>query len=293
MEEYNMPTFTNQAQLSYNGIITNSNVTSGQIIEVLSASKTSVFENYSSGGEVTYVINIVNSGTIPYRDLTVTDNLGSFELTTPTGGTITVNPLTYVDDSILYFSNGVEQPDPTVDTTNGLVISGIVVPANGNVTLVYVAETNPFTPLAEGSSITNTATISGADLGTPIEVTHTITALCEPYLTIFKSLSPRQVPANGQVTYSFEIQNLGNTATTAADNVRVLDTFLPILTNITVYYNGVVLPESNYTYNALTGEFATNAGVINVPAATFSRNPNTGEITTVPGEATLVITGTI
>lgn len=34
-----MATFTNQAQLSYNGIITNSNIATGQIIEVLSVTK--------------------------------------------------------------------------------------------------------------------------------------------------------------------------------------------------------------------------------------------------------------
>ena len=35
-----MPTFSNQAQLSYNGITANSNIAYGQILEVLAASKT-------------------------------------------------------------------------------------------------------------------------------------------------------------------------------------------------------------------------------------------------------------
>lgn len=144
-----------------------------------------------------------------------------------------------------------------------------------------------------GSTITNTATMTGPELSNPIEVQNSIQVRNEPYLTIFKSVSPRQVPENGQVTYTFEIQNLGNTATTAADNVQILDTFLPIISNITVYYNGAVLPSSDYTYGTLTGDFATNAGVINVPAATFTQNTATGAWTTVPGEATLVITGTI
>lgn len=34
-----MPTFSNQAQLSYNGITANSNIAYGQILEVLAASK--------------------------------------------------------------------------------------------------------------------------------------------------------------------------------------------------------------------------------------------------------------
>ena len=37
-----MPTFSNQAQLSYNGITANSNIAYGQILEVLAASKTAL-----------------------------------------------------------------------------------------------------------------------------------------------------------------------------------------------------------------------------------------------------------
>ena len=37
-----MPTFTNQATLSYNNITTNSNVVTGQLLEVLSVTKTAV-----------------------------------------------------------------------------------------------------------------------------------------------------------------------------------------------------------------------------------------------------------
>lgn len=288
-----MPTFTNQAQLSYNGIITNSNVAVGQIIEVLSVTKTSVLDDYTSGDAVTYIVNLVNAGTVPFTNLTVEDDLGAYAFQPPTGTPILLYPLTYVADSIHYFQDGVEQPQPAVATANGMTITGIGVPANGNTTLIYQARTNEDTPLAPNASITNTVIVNGTELGAPLEASATVTVQNAPYLTIFKSITPREVPVNGQVTYTFDIQNLGNTATTNADNVRVLDTFQPILTDITVYYNGAVLPESSYTYSEVTGEFATNPGVINVPAATFTQNPVTGEWTSVPGEVTLAITGTI
>ena len=41
-----MATFTNQATLSYNGGSTNSNIITGEIIEVLTVSKTAVVVTY-------------------------------------------------------------------------------------------------------------------------------------------------------------------------------------------------------------------------------------------------------
>ena len=48
-----MPTFSNQAQLSYNGITANSNIAYGQILEVLAASKTALSDTYASGDRIT------------------------------------------------------------------------------------------------------------------------------------------------------------------------------------------------------------------------------------------------
>ena len=62
---------------------------------------------------------------------------------------------------------------------------------------------------------------------------------------------------------------------------------------INVTLNGVPLEEgTGYTYNETTGEFATVAGVITVPAATYTRQAD-GSFVTVPGEATLVVVGSI
>ena len=62
-----MPTFSNQAQLSYNGITANSNIAYGQILEVLAASKTALSDTYASGDRITYIFSIVNSGTTAGR----------------------------------------------------------------------------------------------------------------------------------------------------------------------------------------------------------------------------------
>lgn len=101
-----MPTFSNQAQLSYNGITANSNIAYGQILEVLAASKTALSDTYTSGDRITYIFSIVNSGTTAFSDLTVTDNLGAYSFTTDTPETITLYPLTYIPNSMQLLING-------------------------------------------------------------------------------------------------------------------------------------------------------------------------------------------
>lgn len=289
-----MPTFTNQAQLSYDGIVTNSNVAVGEIVEVLSINKNVLTTAYENGERLTYVINLVNAGTTPFTNLTVTDNLGAYEFT-PTGTTVptTLVPLTYVPNTLQYYQDGVLQAMPTISSTNPLTVEGIAVPANGNSTLVFNVEPNQFANPSTGSTITNTATATGTDLSAPISDTATVTAADGANLAIYKSITPRQVPENGQVTYTFDITNTGNTAAGAANNLIVTDTFDPVLTNISVTYNGTPLDASQYNYSPVTGVFSTNPGAITVPAATSTVDETTGAVTTVPGTASLVVTGTI
>ena len=178
-----MATFTNQATLTYSGGTANSNITTGQLLEVLTASKTAVVPTYRTGRPITYLITLINSGAAALTGLTVTDDLGGYVF-------------------------------------------------NGNT--VY--------PL----------------------------------------------------TYTFVIQNTGNTAAAAADTLAVTDTFDPILRDLTVTLNGTALTTpAQYTYDAATGRFATVAGVITVPAAAYAQDTATGLYTVTPGTATLTVTGTI
>ena len=250
--------------------------------------KTAVSANYNAGGNVTYVISIVNSGATPYAGLTLTDNLGAYPF-----GTETLTPLTYVDGSIRYFVNGTPQPAPTVTAGPPLSVTGIAVPANGNVTLVYEADVNGFAPLGEQDSIVNEAILSGGGI-TPITATETVTPDGAPLLSISKSVSPTVVVENGQITYTFIVQNQGNTPAVATDNVIITDTFNPILSDLTVTVNGAPIAETTgYTYNEATGEFATVAGVITVDAATYAQDAATGTVIITPGVTVVTVTGTV
>ena len=286
-EKTKMATFFNQASMIFGGTVTNSNVTSGEIVSALTITKTAVSADYGPGDGITYVVTIENGSNADAIGLTLTDDLGVYTLP---GSTNELTPLTYVTGSLLYYQNGVPTTAPTAVGGPPLVISGITVPAGGNATLIYEARANSFAPLTENAVITNTATLDSCDATATAE----IGTRNEARLTISKSTCPSEVVCSGEVTYTIVIQNTGNIAVLATDDLIITDTFNPILTDITVTLNGTELVEgTDYTYNEATGEFTTLAGAITVPAATFVRDSVTGVVTTTPGTATLVISGTI
>lgn len=279
-----MATFYNQATLSYNNITVSSNIVSGEITESLTVSKTAVSDAYSPGETLTYVVSLVNSSGNALTDITVTDDLGAYDF----NGTSLV-PLTYVAGSVQYFADGVLQPEPTAAGGNTLVISGITVPANGSALIIYQAAANEFAPSETGASIVNTVTVEGTGASS-VTASATVPAENEAILSISKSLSPTEVSGTGQITYTFLIQNTGNTAESAA---VINDNFDPILRDISVEIGGTSARSTDYTYNELTGEFATSAGAFTVPAASFTRDAVTGAYTVVPGTAEVSVTGTI
>ena len=283
-----MAIFTNQATLSYNNTVTTSNITTGELLEVLSVTKTALSGTYTPQDTVVYVVNLANTGTAAFTGLTVTDDLGAYDYD---GGTLV--PLDYVDGTLRYFLNGVVQATPTVTAGPPLSVSGITVPAGGNALLVYEARLNQYAPLDIEATVTNTVTVTGGGLSAPLSDTATVAAAAAPYLTISKSLSPLTVSENGQLTYTFVIQNTGNTPALLSDNAAITDTFDPILSDLTVTFNGEVWTEpDDYTYNEATGLFATVPGRITVPAATFTQNESGAWVIT-PGTATLTVTGTV
>ncbi len=283
-----MAIFTNQATLTYNGNVINSNITTGEILEVLSATKVAVIDTYTQDSQITYVINIVNSGNVAFTGITVTDDLGAYTF----NGT-TVVPLDYVDGSVRYYTNGVLQANPVVTAGPPLTVTGITVPADGVATIIYVAEANQYAPLGVGDTIANTATINGGGI-TEITATEDVTPESGARLTINKAISPSTVTENGQITYTFTIQNTGNTAVTVDDSVSITDTFNPILSGLQVSFDGNTWTEgTNYTYSEATGEFATALGQLTVPAATYTQDPTTGIWVIDPGVSVLTVTGTV
>ena len=282
-----MAIFSNQATLTYNGNTTNSNIAYGEILDVLAVTKTAVEGSYAPGGVVTYVVTLRNTSAAALSDLTVTDDLGGY----PFNGT-TVYPLSYIAGSAALFIDGVPQPAPAVTAGPPLAVTGLSIPASGDAVLVYQAQVTAYADPAAGGTINNTVTVTGDGLSAPITATETVTATSAAALTISKSINPAQVVDNDRVTYTFVIQNTGNTPVIATDNAAITDTFDPVLTALTVTYDGVTWTEG-VQYNYTGGVFTTVPGQILVPAATYTQDPATGAYTLTPGIATLTVTGTI
>lgn len=283
-----MAQFTNQATISYTGGEASSNIVTGEITQAIVMTKDSAQECYRQGDILTYVINLRNTGAAAFSGLTLTDNLGRYAF--GEGGLV---PLEYAG-LVLYYVNGVLQPTPTVTPGPPLSISGISIPAGGNAAIVYRVRAGETAPLGEEATVTNTATLTGEGLITPVTAEVSVGACTGARLAIAKALNPTSVTENGKLTYTFTITNSGITPADAAAGIVFSDTFDPILKNISVTLNGTVLPGTgNYTYNTATGVFTTTAGVITVPAATYAQNPTTGVWSVTPGTTVLEISGTV
>lgn len=283
-----MAIFTNYATLSYNGGTTDSNIVTGELLEVLTASKTAITENYTAGDNVTYVLSLINSGTSPFTGLSVTDNLGGYSFNNET-----IYPLSYREGSVRYYVNGVLQAVPTVTAGPPLLISGISVPAGGNVILIYETTVTNYAPLGVEATITNEAVVTGDNLMSTLTAEANISMRPRAELSISKAICPSTVTENGQLTYTFVIENSGSVQADAAEQVILTDIFNPKLNSINVTFNGKAWSEGvEYTYDANTGVFATVAGQITVPAATYTQNSN-GTWSASQGTSTLVITGIV
>lgn len=289
MENVCMANFYNQATLAYNGTTVNSNITTGEIMERVTVTKTALLDRYYENSEVTYVVTIKNSGSTTLTNLILTDNLGEYDYNTQS-----LVPLEYIKDAILYYVNGVLQDTPTITEGPPLSITGINIPSGATAIIVYKVKANEYAPLNVEDSIDNTVTVTGDGINTPITANETVFPESEPMLSITKALTPIVVENNGRVTYTFTIENRGNVAIVAADNVILTDKFDPILSDIEVTYNGTPWTEGNeYEYNTTTGEFETKAGAITVPSATTTRDDTTGAVSITPGVSTITVTGTI
>lgn len=285
-----MATIYNRATMTYNNITTSSNIAQGNLVEALTASKTAITDSYNPGDVVTFVLSINNTSSAAFNGLSISDNLGAYSF----GASGSLVPLDYISNSVRYYSNGVLQSAPTVVEGPPLNISGVSVPAGGNTLIIYAARVNEFAPLNCDAAIDNSARISSASLAAPIVVSGSVRRECGLQLGITKSIYPDSVVEGEAVTYTITIQNTGNTAAVATDNVVISDVFSPILNITGVTFNGAAWTSpANYSYNQATGLFTTLAGQITVPAATYAQDATTGVWTLTPGISTLRITGTL
>ena len=282
---------TNQASIAYKynnqSAVAVSNIASAVLNETLGVEKVSLESVYSLGDEITYVITITNSGNTALTGVSVSDDLGTYAV-----GGATATPLVYTGPAIV-FVDGVYTGNitPTVEA-DGVTFNLISLSVGSVTQIIYKATVNNFAPLNTGSQITNTVTVTGAGINAPVSDSNTIIVGEYADVTITKSMTPSDIVDGDVLTYTFVINNYGNTEAT---DIVLTDSFDPAPDNITVQVNGVVIPATDYEYvnGVLTLPTAPGTTELGLPPATITQDLATGEVTIVPSSLTVTVTGTI
>ena len=287
-----MATIENFATVTYTsgGVLETkvSNLAEIELDSSLDFSKITLGTSYTAGSSVTYILSVTNGSTATVSNIVITDNLGTF-----TQDTAELTPLTFEAPALLLINGQDASAQLTTDTSaTGAVTFTIPSLAPGaTANIIYNATPNEFAPLTSGSTITNTAELTSDSDCADGSATATITVLDAADVEVVKTMSPNPVVCGDTVTYTIRIYNYGNIP---AENVQLTDTFTPAPENITVFRNGVQLVATSYTYTDGTLVVpAGDADADTIPAATFTRDATTGEVTVSPGVVEYVITGTI
>ena len=250
--------------------------------------KTPLSNEYGEEDTLTYILSIQNTSAGTLTGLRVEDDLGTF----PFGAT-ELTPLTYADNAILLINGQNATAELTVDSSmdGTLIFTVASLPAGATANIIYNVRVNEFAPLELDSSIVNTAILSADAECVAGEASARVTVISEANVSVLKSMCPNPVVCGDTLTYTIRIYNYGNAP---AENVQLTDVFDPAPTNITVTRNGVAFPATDFTYEGGVLTIPANTATPDtVPAATFTRNPETGEVTVTPGMVEYVITGRI
>ncbi|MBE6545824.1 MAG: DUF11 domain-containing protein [Ruminococcaceae bacterium] len=254
----------------------------------VSLTKQSLGTTYEDGSLLTYILTVQNTSGAPLTNVRIEDDLGTFAF-----GSAELTPLTYGGNALLLINGQDATAQLTVDTAapGSLIFIVPTLAAGAVANIVYNAQVNEYAPLEENASVVNTATLSADAECAAGSASATVTAENGANVSVFKQMSPNPVVCGDTLTYTIRVYNYGNTA---AENVRLSDAFDPAPANITVLRNGVAVPATEYTYEAgvLTVPADTSDGDT-VPAATFTRDSNTGVVSVVPGMVEYTVIGTI
>ncbi|MBQ2989485.1 MAG: DUF11 domain-containing protein [Clostridia bacterium] len=286
-----MAQITNQANLTFNyGNATGSavsNIASATLLDPLSVEKTSVGATYRAGDRVTYVLSVLNNGSVTVTDVNLVDNLGTY--TRPDGTSVT--PLTYGGEAALYIDGVFSSAITGTETLNSVTFRIPSIAPGSNALVVYAVTVNEYAPLTPNATVTNTVNVTAPSATAPISDSNTITVENYAEVVILKEMSPDPVSDGDLLTYTFTVTNTGNIPAT---DVILTDAFNPAPSNITVTVNGQTVASTDYTYeNGLLTLPTGNNYEMTVPAATVTQDPVTGVNTVVPGTLLITVTGTI
>lgn len=294
--------FQNIANVSYNygdgnTYTARSNAVTGEIVDSLSLQKMVVNPNYYLSESMTYVITVKNSSDTAYNNLIVTDNLGSY-----TYNSRTVTPLDFIPDTSYISLNEADFTSINASqiTDNSISFTIPTLAAGATAKILFTARANEKARLESGSTIINTSSLSqggeNADANAAVEnITASVAATVSdrPRLEIAKCMSPEAIVAGGPVTYTFTVSNYGNTE---ASNIQISDQFPAeaapsSIDSVTV--NGASYTDYTYDGGVLSMPGTDSSQTLSLPAASYTQDTTTGEVTATPSVMTIVVIGVV
>ena len=283
-------TISNQATLSYQysgqTATAASNIATALLNDPVALSKVSMQSAYQAGDRLTFAVNFVNGTGTALNNVTITDNMGTYAL-----GGVNVTPLT-IDAQAMLFINGAYSgtltPEPGINSIS-FTIPSLAAGANGEI--LYQVELNGNAPLAAGSSVTNTVTLTAPGVVAPITASDSVTVAEYADVRISKSMCPASTTEGSPLTYNFEVYNYGNAEAT---NIVLTDTFSPAPATIAVTVNGETVAPADYTYAGGVLTLPTGGTyTLSLPAATVAQDPTTGAVTVTPSTMNIAVVGTL
>ena len=286
-------TITNQASITYlfegNQGSAQSNTVSMTVVTPLGISVLPLGNSYRSMSTAVQIITLTNRSKAPLTGVRVTDDLGSYTLS---GTDITSlrfkAPAELFSDGV--FISSVDTDITDVGDNQPISFTIPVIPASGNVQLIYAAEVKNTALLERGSSIVRTISAQ-ADNADSVSAQSTVFVESYADVRIVKSMYPTPLMAVGGFVCELSVYNSGNSDAT---NVFITDTFTAKPSVITAELNDTALSSDEYSYDANTGRFVypkiDSENQLSVPMAEFSQNSETGVVSITPSQVKLVIT---
>ncbi len=248
----------------------------------LTSRKLAPVAEFRPGDNVSYFIQVTNTGSSALQSVTVVDDLG--------GAT---GPLNYIDASAYLNINGnITALNPTTTTPSlTFVLPGGLQP-NEIATISYVARVDSAIDPAT-QSIVNVATVTGTDatggtVASDVNPTATITLEDFADVQIVKTVSAEEITAGNPFSYVITLENSGNAEARDVVITDVLPTGF-VVNSITSNTDGTltVFDAQNYTVetstNTLTLPNNASTQSIVVPPVT----------STTSGRTVVTITGVI
>ncbi|HPS70347.1 MAG TPA: S-layer homology domain-containing protein [Candidatus Cryosericum sp.] len=159
--------------------------------------------NVDAGGDITYTLHVTNTGTMNAHGTVVTDVIPAHT--------------TLVNASITSGGTGLVDTTTTPGTVKWTLSS--ILGTGSELVLQLVVRADA--PLPNGTVITNTASVTSAEVPTPVSGSASTTIGSAPVLTITKTVTPAGFTPGGQLTYTITLSNTGNMNATGVTIVDI------------------------------------------------------------------------